>query len=101
MVDSFLHQISDLNKSLSELLAMINDSAEQQYENESRQSQQDNQYHTETDVTSYFNGCETLQSLKTRYRDLCKVYHPDMGNGSPEEFDKIQKEYNVLKEKLK
>jgi hypothetical protein len=47
--------------------------------------------------TEFFAGCDTKESLSKRYRDLCKVYHPDMGNGSPEIFNKIQNEYDALK----
>lgn len=50
-------------------------------------------------TTEYFTGCDTRESLSKRYRDLCKVYHPDMGNGSSEIFNKIQDEYNALKKK--
>lgn len=96
-LDSSLKQIDALNQELSNLISVINDANEKKYE----QSQQSGNIASgSADNTSYFNGCDSLESVKTRYRDLCKVYHPDMGNGSPEEFDKIQKEYNKLKERL-
>jgi hypothetical protein len=50
-----------------------------------------------TTGSEYFAGCDTRESLSKRYRDLCKVYHPDMGNGSSEIFNKIQIEYDALK----
>lgn len=52
-------------------------------------------------VTSdFFNGCNNLESLNKRYRDLCKVYHPDMGNGSTEIFQKLNTEYEMLKKRM-
>ncbi len=44
----------------------------------------------------FFSGCKDAASIKRRYRDLCKVYHPDAGNGSSEVFNKITEEYNRL-----
>lgn len=46
----------------------------------------------------FFSGCKDAASIKRRYRDLCKVYHPDAGNGSSEVFNKITEEYNRLME---
>lgn len=34
--------------------------------------------------------------IKTHYRALCKVYHPDKGTGNPEIFKQIQEEYEFL-----
>lgn len=47
----------------------------------------------------YFKDCDSKESITKRYRDLCKVYHPDMGNGSSEIFNKIQNEYNKIRKK--
>ena len=44
----------------------------------------------------FFEGCKTKESIKRRYRDLCKVYHPDSGNGSEAIFRAICDEYNSL-----
>lgn len=63
------------------------------YSNESASNKGNN-------FSNYFNGCTTQEALTKRYRDLCKVYHPDMGNGSAEEFTKIQNEYESLKKKF-
>lgn len=46
----------------------------------------------------FFSDCKDAASIKRRYRDLCKVYHPDSGNGSSEVFNKITEEYNRLME---
>lgn len=46
----------------------------------------------------FFSGCKDAASIKRRYRDLCKVYHPDSGNGSSEVFNRITEEYNRLME---
>lgn len=52
-----------------------------------------------TTAANYFNGCNSMESLQKRYKDLCKVYHPDMGNGSAEIFTEIQAAYEFLKKK--
>ena len=97
-IDGYIKQVKTLNASLADALSSVETGKQRQQEEEYyRQTQQNRQ--SNADVTSYFNGCDTWESVKTRYRDLCKVYHPDMGNGSPEEFAKIQKEYEVLKER--
>lgn len=44
----------------------------------------------------FFSGCNNEGSIKRRYKELCKVYHPDSGNGSAEVFARITDEYNRL-----
>ena len=44
----------------------------------------------------YFNGCTTEDEIKKRYRDLCKVFHPDSDNGDQETFLKIKEDYEAL-----
>lgn len=46
--------------------------------------------------TGFFEGCKSPEAIKKRYRDLCKVYHPDNGNGSEAIFNAICDEYNRL-----
>lgn len=46
---------------------------------------------------SFFQGCDTLESLNKRYKDLVKVYHPDSGNGNDKVFIEITEEYEKLK----
>ena len=46
--------------------------------------------------TGVFEGCKSPEAIKRRYRDLCKVYHPDNGNGSEAIFNAICDEYNRL-----
>ncbi len=46
--------------------------------------------------TGFFEGCKTPEAIKKRYRDLCKVYHPDNGNGSEAIFAAICEEYDRL-----
>lgn len=54
---------------------------------------------TPSGTTTYFTGCDSKDSLQKRYKDLCKIYHPDMGNGSAEIFAEIQVTYENLKKK--
>ena len=44
----------------------------------------------------FFTGVDSLLSLKKRYRDLMKIYHPDNLRGDHEMCDMINQEYNVL-----
>ncbi len=47
-------------------------------------------------AAGFFADCRTPASIKRRYHDLCKVYHPDSGNGSSEIFYRIKDEYDRL-----
>ena len=47
----------------------------------------------------FFAGCDDWEKVKTRYRELMKIYHPDAG-GNEEASKKINAEYNILKERL-
>lgn len=48
---------------------------------------------------SYFAGVNDMKSLKKRYRDLLKIYHPDNQNGDSSVSKQIQEEYDVLSRK--
>ncbi|MBQ6094380.1 MAG: J domain-containing protein [Lachnospiraceae bacterium] len=45
----------------------------------------------------FFAGCDTLDKLDKRYKNLCKTYHPDIAEGDVETFKKMQKEYQELR----
>lgn len=51
--------------------------------------------------TSYFAGVNDRKSLKKRYRDLLKIYHPDNENGDSNVSRQIQEEYEALSDKFK
>ena len=51
-------------------------------------------------LLSLFSGCKDAISLKKRYLQLLKVYHPDNTNGDAEMTLKIQNTYNILKSQL-
>lgn len=68
----------------------------QQARREWQERQMQERKKTEAPSPGFFNGCKDAASIKRRYRDLCKVYHPDAGNGSSEVFNKITEEYNRL-----
>ena len=61
-----------------------------------QQSQEESRRQTQEASSGFFNGCKDTASIKRRYKDLCKVYHPDSGNGSAEIFNKITQEYDRL-----
>lgn len=44
----------------------------------------------------FFVGVESMKSLKKRYKDLLKIYHPDNLNGDTETIKEINREYNNL-----
>ncbi|MCR5204047.1 MAG: J domain-containing protein [Lachnospiraceae bacterium] len=46
--------------------------------------------------TGYFNGCKSEEEIKKRYRDLCKVFHPDSENGDQETFLRIKEDYETI-----
>src|SRR5208282_6606389 len=41
---------------------------------------------------NYFTGCKTIEEARKRYRDLCKVNHPDKG-GSNAVMSEINRQY--------
>lgn len=49
--------------------------------------------------SSYFTGVNDMKSLKKRYRDLLKIYHPDNQNGDSSVSRQIQEEYESLSKK--
>ncbi len=51
--------------------------------------------------TSYFAGVNDIKSLKKRYHDLLKIYHPDNQNGDTTVSKQIQEEYDILFKKYK
>lgn len=70
---------------------------EQWQESAGQQTQQEQQTAQEKRASSaFFADCKDQGSVKRRYRDLCRVYHPDNGNGSPEVFNRITEEYERL-----
>ncbi len=66
----------------------------QQDQEQWQQTQQTRQAQESAPV--FFADCKDQASVKRRYRDLCRVYHPDNGNGSPEVFNRITEEYERL-----
>lgn len=36
--------------------------------------------------------------IKSKYRELCKLYHPDSPKGNVEKFEQVQKAYQSIKE---
>ena len=50
--------------------------------------------------TMGFSDMPTKIELNTRYRELVKIHHPDVG-GDPVEFKKVQAAWSLLMERIK
>lgn len=48
----------------------------------------------------FFRGVGTKQSLKKRYKDLIKIYHPDNVDGDNKTVLEINKEYDYLSQRF-
>lgn len=48
----------------------------------------------------FFNGVNSGLALKKRYKDLIKIFHPDNLCGDTDTIQKINKEYEKMKEKF-
>ena len=51
-------------------------------------------------VSLFFSGVKNTRALKKRYKDLIKIFHPDNGAGDTEVLQRINEEYETLKESL-
>lgn len=65
------------------------------YDNEDEEYEE-NSDRAASNSPGFFFGCSDERSIRRRYKELCKVYHPDSGNGSAEVFARITDEYNRL-----
>lgn len=73
-----------------------NDSHQSKY-GENQNSNSNKQQNTEdTALIALFVGCNDMESLRKRYRELMKIYHPDNFNGDNEMCQKIQSIYEKL-----
>lgn len=68
----------------------------EQWQENSGQQQQQQTGQAQQSTPVFFADCKDQAGIKRRYRDLCRVYHPDNGNGSPEVFNRITEEYERL-----
>lgn len=48
-------------------------------------------------AASFFRGCDTLEALNKRYRNLAKTFHPDLEAGDEETMKLVNEEYERLK----
>lgn len=51
-------------------------------------------------VSLFFTGVKNLSSLKKRYKDLIKIFHPDNVSGDTAVIQKINEEYEQLKKSM-
>lgn len=64
-----------------------------------KQSKQEKFNSANNEESIYFAGVDSLESLKKRYHDLIKIYHPDNQNGDHTISQHIQDEYDSLLKK--
>lgn len=55
-------------------------------------------YGTHPEVSVFFQGVRNPLALKKRYKDLIKIFHPDNVAGDKEVIQRINKEFERLKE---
>lgn len=55
-------------------------------------------YGSHTEVSVFFQGVSNPLALKKRYKDLIKIFHPDNVAGDKDVIQRINKEYERLKE---
>ena len=48
----------------------------------------------------FFSGVNNMRSLKKRYKDLIKIFHPDNAEGDTDVIQKINEEYEVLRKRI-
>ena len=49
----------------------------------------------------FFAACRTLEALKTEYKRLAKLHHPDMPNGDLETMKAVNAQYDEAVERIK
>ncbi|MDE6737819.1 MAG: J domain-containing protein, partial [Lachnospiraceae bacterium] len=54
-------------------------------------------YENGLEVSVFFQGVSNPLSLKKRYKDLIKIFHPDNLSGDKEMIQRINREYESLK----
>ncbi|MCI9426954.1 MAG: hypothetical protein HFI81_04265 [Eubacterium sp.] len=48
----------------------------------------------------FFSGVNNMRSLRKRYKDLIKIFHPDNAEGDTDVIQKINEEYEVLRKRI-
>ena len=76
-----------------------NYSSYQQYYQQSNQNGGSAHDSDDQEEFQFFAGCTDWEQVKSRYRDLMKIYHPDAG-GHEEASKKINAEYEILKKRF-
>ena len=74
---------------------------EQKKQAEERQkAKHNNNDNTSNSVPDYFVGCDSLETLTKRYKQLAKCYHPDTGIGDEATMKAINSQYESLRAKF-
>lgn len=66
------------------------------YEEHKNDNVQNNTFGKIDYYESLFEGCESLETVKKRYKELMKIYHPDVQNGSSEKTQNITEAYEKI-----
>lgn len=95
--DNKLYRYSNYNKDFAHEWREEQE-RQKEHEKTAHKKEEQNEYSNEKII--YFTGVKDADSLKKRYRDLLKIYHPDNQNGDTSTVQQIQKEYELLKKQF-
>lgn len=95
IAEAVLYIVLAVKKATGSIPNFDNTNYQQYYQNNGSGHDSDDQ----AEEFQFFAGCTDWEQVKSRYRDLMKIYHPDAG-GHEEASKKINAEYNKLKKKF-
>ena len=81
--------------SMNQSLTVLENAVERYLKNVDKENYSDSD-NTEKNSFNPFAGCNNVESLKKRYKALCKSFHPDMSGGDTESMQFINTEYEKL-----
>lgn len=81
-----------------ELRHLAEDKQRMEEERKSYQALKDNRPQSGVHYEMFFIGVNNRQTLKKRYKDLIKIFHPDNLSGDKTTLQEINREYDTLKQ---
>jgi len=90
---STLEEWTNMENEYEEFMGSFNDD-----DNEYNDDDYDFNKEVSDNSTGFFQGCNDLESLKKRHKALSRLFHPDMENGDMEMMQRINAEFDQLKQ---